>query len=208
MQVDESYNEWAAQYDSNRNKTRDAEGKMLRDMLQHFTGDTILEMGCGTGKNAVWLQHRGRKLTCVDFSDGMLQQAKEKIRASHVEFIKADMTQSWDFAEGPYDLVTFSLVLEHIENLEPVLQKAVRVLSSGGLLYIGELHPFRQYSGSKARFETAEGTQVVTCYDHHISHFVQPLLKAGLQLLSIEEVVDDEEGKSLPRVIGLLFQKP
>ena len=56
-----------------------------------------------------------------------------------------------------FDLVTFSLVLEHIEDLEPVLAKAANCMHSGATLYNGELHPYKQYAGSKARFDTAEG---------------------------------------------------
>jgi len=207
MNIDHAYDSWASQYDSNVNGTRDAEGKMLRSMLADFRGAHILEMGCGTGKNTDWLQHRATALTCVDFSPGMLEQARKKLQAPHIQFVRADMQAEWTFASGFYDLVVFSLVLEHIENLEPVLQKATEVLQPGGWLYVGELHPYRQYAGSKARFETEAGTQVLTCYNHHISHFTAPLFARGLQLISLQESFDDALPDALPRVLGLLFQK-
>jgi 2-polyprenyl-3-methyl-5-hydroxy-6-metoxy-1,4-benzoquinol methylase len=60
------------------------------------------------------------------------------------------------------DLATFSLVLEHIENLDNIFTKLSKVLNSNSTVFIGELHPFKQYGGTKARFETNEEQQIVT----------------------------------------------
>jgi ubiquinone/menaquinone biosynthesis C-methylase UbiE len=146
-------------------------------------------------------------ITAVDLSEEMLARAREKMPSENVQFIQADMTQNWHFVSMPYDVVIFSLVLEHIEHLEPVFQKAAGALKSDGHLYIGELHPSKQYSGSKARFETAEGTQVVPCFTHHISDFVQAGKRAGLQIIELEEYFDNDERNEMPRILALLFKK-
>ncbi len=44
-------------------------------------------------------------------------------------------------------------------------------------MYIGELHPFKQYAGSKARFNTEAGEQVVNCYNHHITDFTDAAIQ-------------------------------
>lgn len=207
MDVHQAYNKWAIQYDTNENKTRDLEAKSLRSSLSKIPFTTCLEMGCGTGKNTEWLAEKARGITAVDLSEEMLAKAKEKIASDNVQFIQADINSEWHFATAPYDVVTFSLVLEHIEHLEPVLQKAANALKVGGHLYIGELHPFKQYTGSKARFETAEGTQVVSCFTHHISEFLDAGGKAGLGLLELEEYFDDDDRTGMPRILSLLFRK-
>ena len=107
----------------------------------------------------------------------MLSRAKEKVKSSSVHFIHADINSDWNFTEDNFELVTFSLVLEHIENLEHVFKEVFKRLIPGGYVYIGELHPFKQYSGSKARFETGSGVQVVQCFDHHISDFIRAAKK-------------------------------
>src|SRR5687768_5573110 len=156
--VQQAYNNWAQQYDSNENKTRDLEARSLRETLAPLAFEHCLEIGCGTGKNTVWLMEKAATVTAVDLSEEMLTKAKEKITSSNVNFVQADITQPWNFAIKLYDLIGFSLVLEHIESLEPVIAKVVVALKPGGYLYISELHPFKQYNGSKARFDTAEGT--------------------------------------------------
>jgi hypothetical protein len=46
-----------------------------------------------------------------------------KTGTDQVQFIQADINGEWSFAEGTYGLVSFSLVLEHIENLDGVFRK-------------------------------------------------------------------------------------
>src|SRR5690606_22335916 len=137
-----AYNQWAEQYDTNKNRTRDLEAISLRAALGELPlFNNGLEIGCGTGKNTEWLLTRCAKITAVDLSEGMLARAKEKINASNVEFRQADITQNWDFANGLYDLATFSLVLEHIELLDPIFAKLKNVMATNGYVYVGELHP-------------------------------------------------------------------
>ena len=105
------------------------------------------------------------------------------------------------------ELVSFSLVLEHIEELEPIFKKTAEALVPGGYVYIGELHPFKQYSGSKARFDSEEGRQVVDCYNHPISDFLNAAKRNGLKLVDLDEYFDDGLRTSIPRILVLLLKK-
>jgi len=207
MSVQQAYNTWAEQYDYNENKTRDLEAQALRKTLANIAFDNCLEIGCGTGKNTAWLVTKAKHITAVDLSEEMLAKAKEKIASQNVEFIQADITADRTFTSRQYDLVTFSLVLEHIENPEPVFKKVAQWLRPGGYVYIGELHPFKQYNGSKARFDTAEGTQVVQCFNHHLSDFILAAKKHGLALDDANEYFDDNDRNSIPRVLTILLKK-
>ncbi len=207
MDTRQAYNSWASQYDTNINKTRDLEGQALRATLANIPVERYLEIGCGTGKNTVWLITRAQEVTAVDLSEEMLAKAKAKIDSPKVQFIQADITTPWTFAKGQYDVVGFSLVLEHIDKLEPVFEKVAAVLKPGGYVYIGELHPFKQYSGSKARFETAAGTQVVECFNHHISDFILAGKQHGLRLVDAAEYFDNNDRNEIPRILTLLLRK-
>lgn len=120
MDVKQAYNTWADQYDTNNNKTRDLEAISLRITLANIQFDSCLEIGCGTGKNTEWLITKSKQVTAIDFSDQMISKAGKKISSERVEFIQADILNDWTFADKQYDLVTFSLVLEHIENIRPL----------------------------------------------------------------------------------------
>ena len=207
MNVQQSYDIWSAQYDTNKNKTRDLEAQALRAVLSKITFDTCLEIGCGTGKNTEWLVTRADHVTAVDLSEGMLAIARSKVASDKVLFRQADITKPWAFADKSYDLVGFSLVLEHIENLDFIFSEVSKVIAPGGYVYIGELHPFKQYSGTKARFDTADGQQVVTCFDHHVSDFVQAAQDHGFEVLRLREHFDDDDRTTVPRILCLLLKK-
>ena len=208
MNTKKAYDNWSSQYDTNINKTRDLEALALQQTLSGIHFDSCLEIGCGTGKNTSWLISKAKEITAVDLSNEMLAKAKEKIDSEKASFLQADILHDWDFVNKKYDLVSFSLVLEHIEDLEPVFQKASEAIAPGGYIYIGELHPFKQYAGSKARFTTEEGEQVVTCFNHHITDFVHAAKKYHLNIVNINEYFDDDDRTTIPRIITLLLQNP
>jgi ubiquinone/menaquinone biosynthesis C-methylase UbiE len=113
----------------------------------------------------------------------------------------------WDFVSGEVDLITCSLILEHIENLPFIFSQAAGVLQPGGHFYICELHPYKQYSGSKARFETAEGLQVLECFVHHVSDYVEAALANGFMVATLQEWFDEDDRSNPPRLLSFVFQK-
>lgn len=207
MNTKQAYNIWAAQYDTNDNKTRDTEALALKLSLASIPFNKVLEIGCGTGKNTEWLIEKAALITAVDFSEQMLARAKDKINSNRVQFKQADITSRWNFRDGLYDLVTFSLVLEHIDNLDYVFNEVSKSLNPGGFVYIGELHPFKQYSGTKARFDTEDGGQIVDCFNHNVSDFIQTGKKHGLQLVNLDEYFDDNDRSQIPRILTILLKK-
>ncbi len=150
---------------------------------------------------------RAENITAVDLSGEMLAKAASKIQSDKVSFVQADILEDWTFADLDHDLVTFSLILEHVQHLSPVFQKASALLHSGGYVYVGELHPFKQYSGSQARFDTDKGTHVVPCFTHHLSDFTEAAKRCGLTIELLHEYFDDSNASTIPRILVLLLKK-
>lgn len=73
----------------------------LRDMvwscLPFQPGDHVLEIGCGTGEDALWMAQRGIFVTATDASPAMLAETERKIAAAgvgdRVKFAPLDMNQ-------------------------------------------------------------------------------------------------------------------
>jgi len=208
MDIQNAYNEWSEIYDTNANLTRDLDQQVTRDMLggQHF--DSILELGCGTGKNTAFLAQVGEKVHALDFSEGMIKKAKEKVKAKNVHFEMADLTQRWACKENVHDLITCNLVLEHIENLNHIFAEGVRTLRPNGKFFINELHPFKQYLGTKARFERADKTIEVDVFVHHISDFSNAASTNGLKMVKLHEYWHEADKGKPPRLISFMFAKP
>ncbi len=206
MNNKQAYNAWSQTYDTVENKTRDLEAKALRAIIE---GEnlSILEIGCGTGKNTEFLQTKAKKLIGADFSAEMLEKAKAKITAENVEFRQFDLREDWNFAKDSFDLITCSLALEHIENIDFVFGQAFKVLRNGGKFYIGELHPFKQYLGTKARFETGSGVFELECFEHHVSEFFAAGMKNNFAVVELKEWFDDDDKTQVPRLLTMIFEK-
>lgn len=200
-----AYASWAKTYDSNKNRTRDLELRVGQSVLGDINCRSILEIGCGTGKNTEWLLEKTEQITAIDFSVEMLETARKKVSSEKVIFAEADINQEWNFASKLYDLITFSLVLEHIEFVQPILAEAVKYLAPGGKIYICELHPYKHLTGSAARFDTPEGINWVESYCHHISEFTDAAFANDLTINHLGEWFDDDE-KEFPRLISLVFE--
>lgn len=207
MNNQQAYNAWSETYDDVKNKTRDLEGIALRHSLSNRAFDAVLELGCGTGKNTEYLSTIANKLIGADFSEDMLNKAKEKIRASHVQFQQIDIRETWHFKKAQFDLITCSLILEHIENIDFVFQQAHKVLKKGGKFYVGELHPFKQYAGTKARFDTEKGIFVLECFIHNISEWLDVAKKNKFECLELKEWFDDNDETVIPRIVSFIFKK-
>ncbi|MDR5591543.1 class I SAM-dependent methyltransferase [Christiangramia sp. SM2212] len=206
MSLEKAYNQWSTQYDTNKNRTRDLDQKLTIEVLEKLHFKSVLELGCGTGKNTQWLESKCEKLLAVDFSEEMLTIAETKINNDHVKFQRADITKKWSWTSEKFDLITCNLILEHIKDLDFIFSQANEKLKENGYFFISELHPFKQYVGSKARFESEEGLIELETYTHHISEFLDVAGSNKFHLVDLQEWFD-EENENPPRILSLLFQK-
>jgi malonyl-CoA O-methyltransferase len=207
MSIQKEYNEWSSSYDADENLTRDLDQEMTREVLANLRFNSILEIGCGTGKNTTFLSQIGKKVHAVDFSEGMIQKAKEKVHAENVKFSMMDITNRWMFDDDSFDFIVCNLVLEHIEDISFVFSEASRVLESKGRFFINELHPFKQYEGKKARFYKNEEMIEVDAFVHHISDFLNAGMVNDLKLIQLDEYWHEEDQNKPPRLVSFIFQK-
>jgi malonyl-CoA O-methyltransferase len=207
MNIQESYDQWAATYDSDRNLTRDLDASVTRAALGGLAVQSILELGCGTGKNTAFLAGIGRSVRALDFSEGMIAQARGKLPLENVSFAVADLTTRWPVETGSVDLVVCNLVLEHIRDLNFIFSETARVLAAGGRFFLSELHPFRQYQGGLARFQFGQTTREIPAHVHHVSEFLSAADGHGLRLLNLKEFWHAEDENKPPRVLSLMFER-
>jgi ubiquinone/menaquinone biosynthesis C-methylase UbiE len=232
-EIANAYDDWAETYDTVPNRTRDLAGQVLRKTHLNLNGRTVVEVGCGTGRNTEWLvrSEAGANdaagptsdaagptsdaagpttIFALDFSAEMLARARRRVSDPRVRFMQHDIRRPWPLADASADVVIAMLILEHVEHLEPFFTEAARTLTASGKLFICELHPMRQYLGGQARFinhKTGENTRVAA-FLHDVSDYVNAGLAAGLSLVHLGEWRDDEEPvEDTPRVLSLHFRR-
>jgi ubiquinone/menaquinone biosynthesis C-methylase UbiE len=207
MNIKRAYTNWSATYDLDRNLTRDLDQAITRETLGNMTCTSVLEIGCGTGKNTALLAHIGRKVLALDFSEGMIERARVKLTPDNVMFAVADITKRWPCEDQTVDLIVCNLVLEHVHDLSRIFSEAFRVLVHGGHFFISELHPYRQYEGKKAYFHRDQQRTEIQAFVHHLSDFLGAAGDQGFLLKHIKEWWHTEDDNKPPRIVSLTFLK-
>jgi ubiquinone/menaquinone biosynthesis C-methylase UbiE len=207
VNIRNAYTYWSATYDEDRNLTRDLDAIVTRETLRNWRFRSILEIGCGTGKNTVFLAEIGQNVHALDFSEAMINRAKTKVPSDNVSFALADITKPWPDDAQSANLIVCNLVLEHIGDLPFIFSEVSRVLAAGGHFFVCELHPFRQYLGAKANFQQDRQTTEIPAFVHHLTDFTNAAEDHGLTLTSLKEWWHEEDRDKPPRLVSFLFEK-
>ena len=113
-------------------------GNWICGQYELHENDRILELGCGTG--TIWKDHLhllplGASLVLTDFSEGMLQTARENIPAHPAVSFRQTDIQEIPYPDDSFDAVIANMMLYHVPNLYKALAEVRRVLRPGGVFY-------------------------------------------------------------------------
>jgi ubiquinone/menaquinone biosynthesis C-methylase UbiE len=188
------YDRWAAVYDHDENPLLALEGATVQEILGDVRGLKVLDLGCGTGRHALWLAGAGAAVTAVDFSERMLAEARRKPGADAVDFVAHDLHEPLPLPSESFDLLVSGLVLEHIRELEPFFAESRRVLRPAGRAVISAMHPAMFLRGAQARFTDPDSGELVQpgSIAHAIGAFVMAAVMADFRLSAIVERAPDE----------------
>lgn len=204
-----SYAKWSHTYDEVDNPTRDLDEKVVKKMLTNLKGKDVIEAGCGTGKNTIWLSGKAKSVTAFDFSKQMLNVARNKIKSANVKFIQQDISKKWKLPDEYCDVVTINLVLEHIRDIDFVFSEAYRILRKNGKLLVCELHPEKQKKGTKARFTETKSKAIVEIdsYYHSKSDYTKAGKNAGFKKIELKDWFDEKDTNQVPRLLSASLKK-
>jgi ubiquinone/menaquinone biosynthesis C-methylase UbiE len=177
-------------YDCDANPLQALEEPIVWRAIGDPRGRIVLDLGCGTGRHSLRLAAAGATVTALDFSEGMLEEARRKPGAESVRFTRHDLHGPLPIPNGEFDLVVSGLVLEHLRDLNLFFVEMRRVLNSGGRAVISAMHPAMFLRRSQARFSDPSSGELVQpgSLAHSISEFVMSAVRAQLRLVDIEEV--------------------
>lgn len=115
--------------------------KWIEAEASGLTPGRALDLGCGQGRNAIWLAGLGWQVTAVDFSAVALGNAVRYVeglpdgRASRIEWIDADITEFVP-DDASADLVLLSYVHLPAAQRHVVVSHAAAALAPGGTLLV------------------------------------------------------------------------
>lgn len=136
---------WAS-YDSESNKYFDEYSKLhFSDVHRQFvkflpnhSEAKLLDIGCGSGRDALSLARRGYQVTAVDPSNKMLELAGFKNNHKNIIWVNDSLPDLLSIADIGYDFALISAVWMHIPPNERVksLERLSDLLKIGGRLAI------------------------------------------------------------------------
>ena len=111
--------------------------RFVAEELAALPPGRAIDLGCGEGRNAIWLAERGWEVTAVDFSAAGLARAARLAaeRTVTVDWVQADLL-AWQPEPGGYDLVLIAYLHLPSAGLARVFRAAAAAVAPGGTLLV------------------------------------------------------------------------
>jgi S-adenosylmethionine-diacylgycerolhomoserine-N-methlytransferase len=125
--------------------------RLIREIYVQ-AGESVLEVGCGTGRNLVILakKHPATNFFGLDASGEMLKTAQAKIDRGNLKNIRLKIALADDFdykktfnLEKPFDAIFFSYSISMIPSWKNSIKNVLANLKCGGSFYIVDFYDQR-----------------------------------------------------------------
>lgn len=126
----EDQEKWDARYAAGAYSERPHPTRLLAEWLPRLRKGLALDVGCGAGRNALYLADHGFEVEAVDISEVGLVRARERAAAAgvSVQWRQADLERA-EFPATRYDLI---VMIRYINR--DLLPRLVKALKPGGCL--------------------------------------------------------------------------
>jgi SAM-dependent methyltransferase len=168
------YGLWKNGLDVDISNLHIAQEKYTEYLLGHIPAEveTILDVGCGAGKNARRLLDKGYKVDCVSPSLFLSKRTAELLGPMGTVFT---CTYEKLQTDHRYDCILFSESFQYV-NLERAIEKTVRLLKKGGYLLICDV--FRNDMEGKSGIGGG----------HNIRKFLERMEHTSLEMVTDEDI--------------------
>ncbi len=191
------------------------DGRLVREItgLGDLTGKRVLEVGAGTGRDAVALVRAGAEVLTLDYVPGSLGLTIKAADLSGVTVspVCGDGTGS-PFADNTFDVVFHQGLLEHFRDPLPMLRDNIRILKPGGTLVVDVPQTFHYYTlgkrflivinkwfaGWETEFTIDELENLVEAEGLTVTRSYGDWMVPGLWYRAVRKIILTRTGKKLP----------
>jgi SAM-dependent methyltransferase len=109
--------------------------RLIADLLGNLPPGDAVDLAAGEGRHALWLAGLGWRATAVDFSAVGLDRGRAQPGSEAVRWVVADV-RTWTAPDASLDLVLVGYLHLPLDEIEPLLVRAVGWLRPGGRLLV------------------------------------------------------------------------
>lgn len=171
LEIAEAFGKAASNYDRHAEFQRDVVERLLDYLPNDLSGVRALDVGCGTGYFAHRLILRGAKVTCLDISEAMLDQARLRF-GQDADYCLAD-AESIPYPDNHFDLVVSSLAVQWCDDLKNPLKEMQRVCAISGRVLFSTL-------ADGSLYELKEAWRCIDDYQHVNTFLSEKQIKFAL----------------------------
>jgi SAM-dependent methyltransferase len=158
----------------------------------------ILELGCGVGRDAIFFASKNHIVIATDFSEVVIKRDAQIFHDSSVNFQVLDMSQTFPFEGGSFDVVYANLAIHYYLDTDTrkIVAEIARVLKSGDLFAFAckSVNDFHYGNGEEVEkdvFVSSKG---------HVRHlfseeYARDLVKEKFEVIFLDEVVETYSGE-------------
>ena len=162
-----------------------ADAERLQQLVQ---GCAVLDLACGTGYWLEKMAHTASRITAVDVSSEMIQQARQKEFACPVDFVRADMNDLPFGSTDLFDCITLGFWFSHHSrrHYSDLFDVLLTYLKENGSIWMIDNNP------------PAEGlTQNSVGTDEHGNNLIKRKLDSGREFTIIKNYFDAAQLRSI-----------
>ncbi|MFS0671643.1 class I SAM-dependent methyltransferase [Ornithinibacillus sp. 179-J 7C1 HS] len=180
-------------------------------LLDDVEGKAVLDAGCGEGYLSRILAEKGARMTSVDYSEKMLEIARERTPSDAGIIYYHGNCENLNFLEGnQFDTIISNMVIQDLEDYESALCEMYRLLKPGGSFIFSILHPcfitpdsgwVRNEKGKKMYWKVEkyfyegvydqrlpiDSEEKIVFYHRTLTSYFKAILKAGFKLEDLVE---------------------
>jgi SAM-dependent methyltransferase len=194
----------------------DNDGRLVREILGlgALAGKRILEVGAGTGRDAVALAAAGAEVLTLDYVAGSLELTRRAaVEAGQPVVAVCGDALAMPLADATFDVVFHQGLLEHFRDPLPLLRENVRVLRPGGVLLVDVPQTFHYYTlgkqvlirlgrwfaGWETQFTVGQLERLLDAAGTVVERSYGDWMVPGLWYRALRKVVLRRTGRRLPR---------
>jgi len=125
---------------------------IILEILNDINGQTILDGGCGEGFLSRLMAERGATVTAVDFSERLLEIARERTpNTLGIDYLQANLEDLNFLGDDSFNSIVSCLAIQDVADHQAAIQEFFRLLQPGGVCIIAISHPCFDSDGGWVR---------------------------------------------------------